>query len=334
MRAFPTGKSVETVWQLTADADQVLVAMNARAGAGSSQRKVEQLTALLGEAGLNTMVLTSLDDIADRAAALHQVGTLRAVVAAGGDGTVAEVVNRTQPGIPVAVLPVGTENLLARYLGLNRGPAAVAEAVIEGYVARLDAGRAGDRLFLLMASAGFDADVVGRLHASRRGNISHFSYLKPILDSMRSYDYPCLRIRLMDAESGAQSEQDVCACWAFVFNLPCYGFGLKIAPLATGMDGRLDLCAFRGGSLWHGLTYLGQVLCGSHQNCPDTVFTRIRKLRIESDRPAPYQLDGDPGGMLPVEIEVVPRRLSLVAPRAWIEAQTVVDRNRSLAPNP
>lgn len=312
---------IESMRQLPADADQVLVAMNPRAGAGSSRRKVEQLTALLAEAGVPTTVLTSLDEVADRAAALHQAGTLRAVVAAGGDGTVAEIVNRIQAGVPVAVLPVGTENLLARYVGLNRGPEAVCQAVVEGWVASLDAGRAGGRLFLLMASAGFDADVVGRLHASRRGNISHFSYVKPILESIRSYDYPRLRIQVIDAAPGdVQREQEVCACWAFVFNLPCYGFGLKIAPWARGMDGRLDLCAFRGGSFWNGLNYLAQVLCGSHQSCPDTMVTRATKLRIESDRPAPYQLDGDPGGMLPVEIEVVTNHVCLIAPRVWIES--------------
>jgi diacylglycerol kinase family enzyme len=70
------------------------------------------------------------------------------------------------------------------------------------------------------------------------------------------------------------------------------------------------------------LNYLGQILCGSHPNGADTVLARAKKLRIESDRPAPYQLDGDPGGMLPVEIEVIPRRLCLIAPRDWIESQT------------
>jgi diacylglycerol kinase family enzyme len=308
----------ETVRQLPASADHVLIAMNPRAGAGSAGPKVERLGTLLHEARLSTSVLTRMDEIIDRAGTLSSEGKLRAVIAAGGDGTVAEVINRVEAGTPVTVLPVGTENLLARYFGLSGRPETVAATVADGWVAPLDAGRAGGRLFLLMASAGFDAHVVARLHAGRKGNISHLSYLKPIVESIRTYDYPCLRIQASDIVSG--DVQEVRACWAFVFNLPCYGFGLQIAPWASGLDGRLDLCAFRGGSFWHGLSYLGQVLCRSHRNCPETIITRATKLRIESDRPAPYQLDGDPGGMLPVEIEIVPNRLCLLVPRVWIES--------------
>jgi diacylglycerol kinase family enzyme len=309
------------VRQLPPEASHVLIAMNRRAGTGLSRQLVERFTDCLRNSGVQTEVLTDLDEIADRAAILHSARGLRAVVAAGGDGTAAEIVNRIQPGVPIAVLPLGTENLLARYLGLKRDPQAVAQAMVDGWVAELDVGRAGGRLFLLMASAGFDADVVERLHAGRRGNISHLSYFKPILDSIRSYDYPCLKIHVVDAASGQiEQERVVSACWAFVFNLPCYGFGLKIAPWASGLDGLLDVCAFRRGSLWHGLSYLGQILYGAHRGASDTVVAQAKKLRIASDRPVPYQLDGDPGGVLPVEIDIVPNRLHIIAPRAWIES--------------
>src|SRR5690606_8990976 len=105
----------------------------------------------------------------------------------GGDGTAAEIVNRTPLGTPIAVLPTGTENLLARYLGIGKDVRQIADVIDAGRTAWLDAGRAGSRFFTLMASAGFDADVVDRLHADRSGHIRHSTYIKPIWRAIRNY---------------------------------------------------------------------------------------------------------------------------------------------------
>ena len=79
----------------------------------------------------------------------------------------------------------------------------------------------------------------------------------------------------------------------------------------------LDLCTFKQGSFWHGLRYLTGVLVGRHQSWEDCTTARTQRLRIESDHRVPYQLDGDPGGYLPVEIEVLPGRLTLLVSEKW-----------------
>jgi diacylglycerol kinase family enzyme len=116
------------------------------------------------------------------------------------------------------------------------------------------------------------------------------------------------------AAAGRLPPPPISACWVFGFNLPCYGGGLRIAPQACGSDGLLDLCAFRQGGFWHGLRYAGGVLLGGHQNMADCTIGRVRRLRITSTASVPYQLDGDPAGFLPVDVEVLPRRLTLVVP--------------------
>jgi diacylglycerol kinase family enzyme len=100
----------------------------------------------------------------------------------------------------------------------------------------------------------------------------------------------------------------------FVLNLPRYAIGLRIAPQARGDDGLLDVCTFRNGSLVKGLWYLGGVILGQHQRWQDCAMRQVRQLRIESDVPVPYQLDGDPGGMLPLEIDVLPARVCVICP--------------------
>jgi diacylglycerol kinase family enzyme len=183
----------------------------------------------------------------------------------------------------------------------------------------LDAGIAEDRLFTLMAGCGFDADVVRRLHEQRQGHIHHLSYAKPILDAVRSYDYPELRVYCAPAgaEEGAELTIEIAARWVFVVNLPRYAGGLCFAPSASGADGLLDVCTFKEGSLWYGLLYLGGVMLGQHEMMEDFQHVQSRRVRIEAAGPASYQLDGDPGGELPVEIGCAPGRLTLMVSRNW-----------------
>jgi diacylglycerol kinase family enzyme len=300
--------------ELSPDKRDVLLLVNPKAGSRSRRPIVDQLVRNLNELNYRTQIVNDLLQMSELAAAWLERGTLRAVVTAGGDGTVSTVAHRTPLRTPIAILPFGTENLLAKYLKIPSDPRRVCRMIHEGRIARLDAGRANGRLFLLMVGCGFDAEVVRRVDLARTGHITHFSYVKPILDSVRSYRYPELRIYSLCSDGSSGERLQETARWAFVANLPQYARGLGIVPHASGTDGLLDVCAFRRGSLFRGLIYLASILLRSHQSLNDCVNLQAKRLRIESDEVVPYQLDGDPGGNLPVEIEVVPDRLTLVVP--------------------
>lgn len=292
------------------NARDVMVSVNPRAGARSGEAVVEELVAKLERRGFHVEITSNIQHLGDQTAEKLAAGTLRAVVAAGGDGTAALIVNHTPPGTPIAVLPLGTENLLAKYLGIKSDATVVADVIEHGQRTVLDAGMADDRIFLLMAGCGFDADVVRRLHGERKGHIHHLSYVKPIFESIRKYQYPELRI-FADELAG---DQPLIAKWVFVVNLPRYAGGLSFVPAADGADGLLDVCTFKEGSLWAGLMYLSGVVMGQHQNWSDCVTFQTRRLRIECDAAAPFQTDGDPGGFLPVEIQALPNRLTVLTP--------------------
>jgi diacylglycerol kinase family enzyme len=294
-------------------ASEVLVVVNPKAGARPGRPIVDELIGSLTNLDYRVEVFDSIEGLSEVAAARLADGSLRAVVAAGGDGTVSMVANQTPPGTPLLTVPLGTENLLARYLNVPRDAERICRILREGHCLRLDAGRANDRLFLLMVGCGFDAEVVRRLDHQRTGNISRLSYIKPILQSIRSYEYPELRIY---SES---SDTPQVARWAFAVNVPRYAARLIVAPDALGTDGLLDVCTFRGGSLCSGLLYVAGVVTGLHRKLADYTRVRTARVRIESDTPVPYQLDGDPGGVLPVDIEVLPKRLTLIAPQRRIE---------------
>lgn len=309
---------------LPPDADQVLISVNPKAGRRSVAHRVDQLADLLGRNDFHVAIHTDLGQVSAEANRLHAQGRLRVLVGIGGDGTAAELANRTNEGVPLTLLAAGTANLLSKHLGLSGRPEKLCRTIADGNLLRIDAGKAAGRLFLVMVGCGFDADVVQRVHAHRESNlrgahIGYASYTKPILESIRSYGYPEIQVYCdQSGERGAEDAPDpVTARWVFACNLPRYGWGMRVAPQAVPNDGLLDVCTFRRGSLFHGLWYTAAVqLGGWHRLLRDCVTRQARRLRITSDEPVAYQLDGDPGGVLPLDIELVPQRVTLIVPAA------------------
>jgi diacylglycerol kinase family enzyme len=296
----------------------VAILVNPRVKATAAWPRVNRLAELLPQHGFKTELFTDLAAVAEAANRWHAEGRLRALVAVGGDGTAAELVNRTADGVPLTVLPAGNCNLLANYFHLSKDPEILCQTIAEGVVVRVDAGAANERIFLLMVGCGFDADVVRRVHARRTGHVRNHSYLKPIAEAIWSYEFPEIRVY---CEQDGDVTGQLSVRWVFVSNLPCYGGGLRIAPQADGSDGLLDVCSFHRGHLWAGLRYATAVLFGQHQRLADCTVRRTRRLRITSDAAVPYQLDGDPGGWLPLDIDVLPGRLSLVVPKEIVESE-------------
>lgn len=265
-------------------------------------------------AGFDVHQAAGIGEVGQRASDLAAAGQLRAAVAVGGDGTFGALLNQTPVGTPLTIVPVGTENLMAKYLGLRGEPRGVVDLLQRGVVAGLDAGLAGGRLFALMISAGLDAEVVRQVHRRRSGNITHLAYAGPILRAVCTYRYPPITANWQDA--GGQPRQAT-SCWMFGVNLPRYAKNLPIAPAASGLDGLLDVSLFRRPGTAAGLGYLWSILRRRQERLPSVTATRCQRLRLESPQPdVAYQLDGDPGGVLPVEVSVAPARLSVVLGRA------------------
>ena len=319
---------------------QILIAANPKSGAHSSRSRVSALRDCLLSNHFDVEVCDTLELLAYRSQQLSDAGSLRAVIAAGGDGTVAAVTNLIPQDIPIAVFPLGTENLLAKYFGLTSDITALLQSLRQGTVLRVDVGRANGRLFLVMLGCGFDAEVVRRLHQHRQGHIRRMSYAKPIFDAVRTYQYPQIEIEVLEHQSagsvqisgeiasGVEATSDFLpgqkagadraiapAAWLFAFNLPKYAANLQFCPQATERDGLIDVCPFRRGGLWHSAWYLTKVWRGKHQMLNEFRHFRASRFRLTSRSTVPYQLDGDPGGVLPLEVETLRERLPLLIPR-------------------
>jgi diacylglycerol kinase family enzyme len=274
----------------------VLVVHNPRAGPRSRRSIIHDLTTRIARDAWDVNLLDDLEQLRLAATRLGEQGQLRAIVAAGGDGTVAALANRTPIGTPLIVYPLGTENLIAKYLGYQQRTDFVAGLLESGREIAIDAGQAGDKLFVLMISAGFDAEVVRRVAEGRAGHIRRWTYAKPLWATLRSYGYPALRLQWENCEASSPSGgvQGQCAVvrWVFGMNLSKYAFGFNFTPRAVGNDGLLDVCTFSEGSFFHTFRYAWGLFSRRHLKFRDTQI--------------------DFGGYLPVEVCMLPGRLRFI----------------------
>lgn len=324
--------------QVSKDCDRIVVLHNPKAGRRPSDQRVQKLATLLAERGFSVDISQNLGQAVDSANRDYEAGRLYCLVGAGGDGTAGELINRVLEGVPLSFYPTGTSNLVASYLGLSSNPAKAVETLLNGERVSLDAGVANGRLFLAMASCGFDAAAVEMVHrrriAGHRGGRGGFAtFLGPICRLIGTYPFPEMRVEVISPADAAiqdspasrgSSHHAHSAKWVFVFNLPRYGWGLPIAPEARATDGLLDLCTYRSGGFWKGLWYTVTTQLCLHRRLSDFRHLRGTRFRISADAPVPYQLDGDPAGYLPLDVEVAPARVHLVVPprtARWLRRQ-------------
>ena len=124
------------------------------------------------------------------------------VIAAGGDGTINEVVNgllATRPNggaLPLAILPLGTANVLANELGLDSTPDTLARAIASGPIQPIALGRAGQRYFVSMAGVGFDAHVVASVNLDLKRRIGKAAYVLESLRQLATFPFPGYRLSI------------------------------------------------------------------------------------------------------------------------------------------
>jgi YegS/Rv2252/BmrU family lipid kinase len=283
---------------------KLLVIGNPVAGTGRGRERTARLVRALEARGhaVELFATRAAGDARRRVAECE--GTVDRIIAAGGDGTLNEVVNglADPSATPLAPLALGTANMLATALGLPRDPDELAKVVERGTVRRIDMGFVGTTRFLGVVGVGFDALVTEEVRAARRGPLGYAGYTLPILRALRRYEPPRLSVRL---DGG-----DPIACgFAIVAKLPNYGGLFVVTPDARTDSGHLDLCLFRDASIRGLVRIVWPAWRGTLARRSDVVVTTATRIAIESVGPkiASVQVDGDAWGTTPIEITIQPR---------------------------
>lgn len=282
----------------------VLIIANPVSGRGRGARLAPRAEARLRELG-HPVELAFTSKRGDARALAARAGDFGCVLAVGGDGTVNEILNGLPDAAPpLAQLPIGTANVIAKTFDLPRSARAAADAVHAGLTTPVDVGVANGRRFLLMASAGFDAQVVHDFHAVRKGPIRMHQYVSWSLRAIWSYETPTLRVV-------ADGQELPPASWVMASNLPCYGGPLAFTREARVDDGQLDVLAYAPQGRLGLVRLFAEAFAGDPCAMPGATWVRAKSVRIEGP-PAPWQVDGDPGETLPLDISLLPRAIRLV----------------------
>ncbi len=287
------------------EGQQVAILANPIAGSASSPKLLDELVNVLAAQGLIPTVCRRPEELSILAA--EQPNPLRCVVAMGGDGTLAEVLNRA-PRVPVAIFPMGNENLVARHFGCRKSSSLLGQTVVAARPRHLDLGIMNGRHFTLMAGIGFDAEVVRRVHRQRRGHVNKLSYAVATLLTLRHYDFPTVEVQIEDSGEWLRG------ALIMVFNLPVYALGLPVAAKADPGDGFLDLFVFQRPGIRNLLRYIYAISKGRQARLTDLQHRLVKRVFLRSEKRVPIQIDGDPAGFLPATIEVAPGSWRLLAP--------------------
>jgi YegS/Rv2252/BmrU family lipid kinase len=233
------------------------------------------------------------------------------VVAAGGDGTINEVINGlAAPAAaappPLALLPIGTANVLANEIGLPSAPDAIAREIAAGRVQPMPLARANGRCFAMMAGVGFDAHVVADLDTRLKRRLGKGAYVVESVRQLFRFGFPRYRVTIDGAAFEAGS--------VIVARGRFYGGRYVCAPEARLGAAELHVCLFeRGGRLAVPLFGAALVL-GLLPRLPGYRVVRGRRVTIEGPPGDPVQGDGDIIARLPVTIGLDPQALALVVP--------------------
>jgi diacylglycerol kinase family enzyme len=259
----------------------------------------------------------------------------RLVMVWGGDGSVNEAASALiESPVPLAIIPAGSGNGLARELGVPLQPEGAIAAALNATPRLIDAGELGGRPFFNIAGVGFDAHIASRFdRAGRRGLATYIRVSARELLTYRSLNY---RIDCGDvpgdpatgARSTAGAAQDAgnsststpsgsAPCHALlvtIANSPQFGNGARIAPRARIDDGRLDLVVYEEMSRFATVCALPRLFAGGIERVRGLTTRQIVKGRIESDAPMTFHVDGEPvDGGKSLEIRVRPGVLRICA---------------------
>ena len=287
----------------------VALLVNPSAGGGRALKALPAVEAELDRRGLYVRVARTRSLSHARELALSAVDAGEVVVTLSGDGLIGAVAGalRGHEEAIMGVLPGGRGNDFARAAGIPADPVEACAVIADGEPRAVDVGEVGGRVFVGIASLGFDSE------ANRIANQAP-SRLGPLV-----YAYGALRAlatwRPATFDVAVDRERRTFTGWTVAAaNSRAYGGGMLLAPDARLDDGELDVVLVAPDSRRQFVRCLPLVFKGTHVDLPSVTVLRGREVRISADRPFAVYADGDPIGELPVTIRAIPGAVKILLP--------------------
>jgi YegS/Rv2252/BmrU family lipid kinase len=240
------------------------------------------------------------------------------ILVAGGDGTINEAVNgMAHSDVPLGILPAGTANVLANELGIGKTMERAAEVIADSTRERVALGLISSetgtgledtrRLFLLMAGAGLDADIVYNLSQRMKEAFGKAAYW------IGGFSKVGRRIPEFTVRANGREYR---AGFALLSRVRNYGGDLEIAPTISLLDEEFEMVLFEGESSIGFLKYMLAIVLHRQQTMRGITILRTRQAAFSGPDGSKIhlQVDGEYVGVVPARVEIVPNALTLLIP--------------------
>lgn len=223
------------------------------------------------------------------------------ILVAGGDGTVDSVVNAMKVNgvdLPIGILPVGTANDFAKFIGIPQNIGEACKQILENVESPVDIGRINDKYFINVASTGLFTDISQKTDDELKNTIGKLAYYVKGIGQLPNFRR--LKVKLTSKEEQYDGEMYL----LLVFNGQTAG-NFKLATNADISDGKLDVIVFKAMAIYELLPLFIKILKGEHLENQNVLYFKTDKVIIESNEDIVTDIDGEKGPEFPLTIECI-----------------------------
>lgn len=224
------------------------------------------------------------------------------VLVAGGDGTVDTAVNHMRNlgiNIPIAVLPVGTANDFAKFIGIPEDVETACEQILSSEPKKLDIGKVNDKYFVNVASTGLFTDVSQKTHVNLKNTMGKLAYYVKGIEQLPNFRKLKIKVKSEDAIFDGDMYL------MLVFNGQTAG-NLKFAYKAEVDDGMLDVIIIKAGPVKDMITLFIKMLRGDHlENTAGLIYFKSSRIEVDCHEDIVTDIDGERGPDFPLVIECI-----------------------------
>ncbi len=232
------------------------------------------------------------------------------IIAAGGDGTLNEVINglaEREYRPKLGILPLGTTNDFARALGIPKHWEFACDLIVEMNVQYIDIGKVNQRYFVNIAGGGSLTELTYEVPSKLKTMIGQLAYYMKGLEKL-----PRLRPIELFFKSGQMNLHEETMLFLIANSNSVGGFE-KIAPEANLQDGHLDVMILKKCNLGDFIRIVSMALRGEHIHDPRVIYFQTEQLQVTSPDHVQINLDGELGGTLPCEFSVLRQHIPMIA---------------------
>ncbi len=288
---------------------------NPTSGREEMRRRLADILQRLDQGGIEASchATTGENDATEAARDAIERGGYDMIIAAGGDGTIYEVINGMAAydnPPPLGIFPLGTTNDLSRALGISRNWETYCDLVIRQQTRPIDIGRVNDRYCINIAGGGSFTELTYEVPSKLKTMIGQMAYYMKGIEKMVNLAPTELIIR----PEGMDTIHDQFMIF-LVANSNSVGGFEKLAPDARIDDGMFDVIAVKNCNLAEFIRLVTMALRGEHLDDPKVLYFRTSSMHIEAPQASQVllNLDGELGGSLPGHFEVLKHKLRIFA---------------------